>query len=211
MSHQAAAKHLRQEVISTAKYETGRLVDPASPAYFGAVRAVMSDVEYVGALFNGWDGKDDKKIATRMTFTRCLADLFAPATRNAQYATYAKHLYELYRCGTVHLRAPKQLRNVANQPEILSWTLMVEREESIDVGGAEIQLRHLSPFRGPGLPDRITLPVSIAALFEDFVFACEHFASALEVEQAGGGIALLRRWESAAIGLCAPTRSSLSW
>jgi hypothetical protein len=53
MPHAEAAGRLRQEVIGTLRHETGSLVDEAK--FFGAVRAIMCDIDYVAALFAGWD------------------------------------------------------------------------------------------------------------------------------------------------------------
>jgi len=50
MPHAEAAGHLRQEVIGTLRHETGSLVDEAK--FFGAVRAIMCDIDYVAALFD---------------------------------------------------------------------------------------------------------------------------------------------------------------
>ncbi len=62
MTHAQAAEHLRDEVVDTCRFETGRLVTAKDPALFGAVRAVMSDLDYVAALYHGWNGKRRDKI-----------------------------------------------------------------------------------------------------------------------------------------------------
>jgi hypothetical protein len=62
MTHAEAAGHLRQEVIGTLRHETGSLVDEAK--FFGAVRAIMCDIDYVAALSAGWDGQDPRRIST---------------------------------------------------------------------------------------------------------------------------------------------------
>ena len=42
--------------------------------------------------------------------------------------------------------------------------------------------------------DLALLPVSVLAIYEDFLTACEHFAGLLEAEAAAGGSELLTRW-----------------
>lgn len=47
MSHAAAIAHLREEVIGVARADAGRLVVADRPAFFGAVRGVICDLDYV--------------------------------------------------------------------------------------------------------------------------------------------------------------------
>lgn len=49
------------------------------------------------------------------------------ATGNENYRRWAEHLYELYRTGLVHLRAPKVLHNETQHPPKLAWFLMFDR------------------------------------------------------------------------------------
>lgn len=109
MSHREAAAHLPEEVIGTCRRETGRLVDPVEPAFFGAVRGVLSDLEYPAALWAGWDGANRRHIATARKSVRFLREVMAPATSEPAYADLAEHVFQLFRVGTVHLRAPKRL------------------------------------------------------------------------------------------------------
>jgi len=211
MSHDAAAAHLTCAIIPTAKYETGRLVDIDSPAFFGAIRGTMCDLDYVAALHHGWDGRDERQIATRAKSVHFLTNVVAPAAHNQGYGRYAQHLYDLYRVGIVHLRGPKQLENPANTPPVMSWALMVERRDSWAPDGVPFDLEHLLPVVAPTPPARLFLPLSIRALFDDFVVACEQFAQDLETEKRAGGQQLLARWNSAAAGLTRPAKSNLLW
>ncbi len=127
MSHEEAADHLRHEVVGTLRHETGPLVREAK--FFGAVRAIMCDIDYVAALFEGWDGKDPRRIATAGTFRTFVETVFPAATGDQGYEAFAGHLYAMYRVGTVHLRHPKQLENAGASTPVLSWGIMVERTE----------------------------------------------------------------------------------
>ena len=82
----------------------------------------------------------------------------------------------MYRVGTVHLRHPKQLENAAASTPILSWGVMVERTEDFDypLRGKAFTGTHLQPVKINAT--KILLPVSLKALFEDFIAACEEFA-----------------------------------
>jgi len=93
----------------------------------------------------------------------------------------------------------------------MSWALMVERKESWAPNGVSFDLDHLVPVVAPTPPPRLFLPLSIRALFDDFVLACERFALDLEAEDAACGRQLLDRWNSAAAGLARPGQSKLVW
>jgi len=210
MTHDEAAEHLRNEVVGTLNHETRPLVEEAK--FFGAVRAVMCDIDYVAALFAGWDGKDSRRIATAEKFRSFVEHVFSSATGNSGYRTFAGHLYAMYRVGTVHLRHPKQLENAAASTTILSWGVMVERTEDFAYpsGGKAFTGTHLQPVKVDAA--KTILPVSLKALFEDFVAACGEFARFLEVEKAAGGHALLDKWREVADALVAPDRTTtLSW
>jgi hypothetical protein len=148
MSHREAAEHLRKEVIETCRSETGRLVDPNKPAFFGAVRGVLSDLEYPAALWAGWNGENRRHIATSEKSVRFLRDVMASATGERAYADLGKHLFELYRVGTVHLRAPKKLIVHDGETDVaLTWALMSHRRDTAVVAGEMVELEHLRPKR----------------------------------------------------------------
>ena len=174
MTHDEAAEHLRQEVVGTLRHETGPLVDEGK--FFGGVRAIMCDIDYVAALFEGWDGQDSRRIATAEKFRTFMESAFPAATGDQGYKAFAGHLYAMYRVGTVHLRHPKQLQNAGAATAVLSWGVMVERRENFDypAGGQAFTGTHLQPVKVD--PSKTILPVSLKALFEDFIAACEYFA-----------------------------------
>ncbi len=209
MTHDEAAEHLRREVVGTLRYETGPLVHEGK--FFGAVRAIMSDIDYVAALFEGWDGNDPRRIATARKFQSFVETVFAAATGDHGYTRFAGHLYTMYRVGTVHLRHPKQLENVSASTPVLSWGVMVERTQAFEypLGGTAFTGIHLQPVRVDA--SKTILPVSLKALFEDFIAACEHFAKLLEAEKGSGGHAMLGKWQSVADALVTPDRTDLLW
>jgi hypothetical protein len=137
--------------------------------------------------------------------------VFTAATGDQGYKVFAGHLYAMYRVGTVHLRHPKQLENAAASTSVLSWGVMVERTEDFDYpsGGKAFTGTHLQPVKVNAT--KTVLPVSLKALFEDFIAACEHFAKLLETGKAASGNAMLDKWRSVAYALVAPDRTKLLW
>jgi hypothetical protein len=209
MTHEQAAAHLRHEVMDTARFETGRLVSPQEPALFGAVRAVMSDLEYVAALYYGWNGKRRDKIATREKTIRFVREVMSDATGDEGYRLWAEHLYTLYRTGLVHLRMPKVLTSPTSSTPCLGWALMYERADHLSEANGSLQVEHLHLCR---TNDRVShLPVSIKALFDDFLLTCERFAADLDAEGACGGTELIRRWDQTTNALADPEDTPLTW
>jgi hypothetical protein len=204
-----AARHLRATVIDTARRETGRLVTEEDTAFFGAMRAVMSDMEYVAALYCGWDGKDTRKIATAGKSAAFMREVVASATRNDGYKRWAQHLYELYRCGLIHRRAPKVVSSDRSSTRILSWALMYGRTASLGADLDEAPVEHLTLHRASA--ELAVLPVSVLAMYEDFLLACEWFADALEVEDAAGGEERLTRWQESWNGIIDIESTKLIW
>lgn len=207
MNHEEAAKYLRREIIETLRYETGRLVGPPGPAFFGAVRSILTDLDYVAALYSGALGRRNRRdIGQRGDTVAFLSDVMAAATGDAGYRKYGEHLRDMFRVGTVHLRAPKQLENAACSTPILSWAIMEDRTEhdfEYPLGSGKMHSgTHMQPFAVDA--NKTVLPVSITALFEDFIAACEHFAKLLEAEKAAGGHVSLDRWWSVADVLVTP-------
>jgi hypothetical protein len=212
MTHAEIAAHLRDEISNTAKYETGRLVIPhdaapvwhSSPAFFGATRAVLSDIDYVAALWHGRNTptEDRRQLATKEKTTRWVREVWARGSGIAGYATFATQLLDLYRHGTVHLRSPKVIRNPVTGDQVV-WALMGGREDGIQTEAGLIEsARHLEPVRLD--THLVALPVSVEALLEDFLKACEWLAREYEAEEAAGGTDMRDRWRTAADLLVTP-------
>lgn len=209
MSHDEIAAHLRDEVCGTARRETGRLVTGRDPALFGAVRGVMCDLDYVAALYYGWNRKRRDKVATKRKSVRFLRQVMAPATGDSGYRDFAQHLYDLYRCGVVHLRAPKLLKSPHGSTKALTWALMYPRKGSLEVDGQELELEHLKLLRRDA--SLTYLPLSIKALFDDFLATCEHIAEEAEAERDAKGSALRSRWRQTANALVEAEPTGLRW
>ncbi len=145
----------------------------------------MCDIDYVAALYVGWDGIDRRKIATGQKTIRFLEEVIADAAERQAYRTYARHLYDMYRVGTVHLREPKIVVKVDESctTPALTWALMQARRDFVRIGAESYSLSHLEPIvvrkRIANFPEATMLPVSIQALFDDFLSGCEVLATRL--------------------------------
>jgi hypothetical protein len=163
-------------------------------------------MDYVAALYVGAQGRARRDIGQRRDTLAFLSDVVAVATRDVGYRDYGAHLRDMFRVGTVHIRAPKRLENGASSTPIMSWGLMEYRTERLTAGHDATHLRPVAID-----PTRTILPVSINVLYEDFIRACEHFAGLLEAEEAAGGHAVLDRWRSVADVLVTPEPTGLRW
>jgi len=89
--------------------------------YFGVPRLVLSYVDYLGALYNGYNGKRERKTGRRL-FTNSeyakifLNDIFGQVDPN--YITYGAMLWEIHRNGTIYLYSPKILKDVRSNRTI---------------------------------------------------------------------------------------------
>lgn len=209
MTHREIATHLREEVCNTARKETGRLVTEDDPALFGAVRGVMCDLDYVAALYYGWSGKRRDHISRKAKSIRFIRDVMSAATGNDGYREFAAHLYDLYRCGVVHLRAPKFLASPNASTKTLTWALMYERKDQLQINSRQHELEHLKLLKASA--KLAYLPLSIKALLDDFLVTDEHVAQEIEAEGNAGGTELRDRWRSTADALAVAEPSKLSW
>jgi hypothetical protein len=209
MNHNQMIRHLQHEFLLTVKYETGRLAETHRPAFFGVARAILCELDYLAALYCGWDGRDRRRIATPVKFRRFLEQVVTPATRNPGYATLGAHLYEIYRVGTVHLRGPKRLLNPHASTQELSWALLNERSELAKIGARIVRLRHLRLARID--PGKTLLPVSVQGLYRDLFRTCSRYVQELRAEKRANGTLLRDRWRTTADALVTPETTQLTW
>jgi hypothetical protein len=219
MTHDEAAAHLRENVLHVARYETARMLGPPGPAYFSLVLGVMCGIDYVAALYTGWDGMGGHRaIAKRWKTIAFMHDVMTTATAEAGYKAYGEHVYDIFRCGTVHLGGPKRVKLTSQEcsTPVLTWALMPRRVDTVPIGRRNYSMRHLQPQvvkkQIEHYAEVTVLPVSLYALFDDYVAACEFFAADLEAERDAGESALLRRWRSTADLLTQPEPvENLEW
>ena len=124
-------------------------------------------------------------------------------------STYGRHLYELYRCGLIHERVPKVLRSATASTQLLGWALMYARVDRLGPHRGNVEVEHLRLQVVDN--DLAVLPVSVLAIYEDFLTACAHFAGLLEAEAVAGGSELLTRWWQTWNALGSPEETTLTW
>lgn len=202
--------------MNTARFETGRLVtsNPSAPvqrglpAFFGATRAVLTDLDYVAALWHGRSTPDEsrRRLATSAKTVTFVREVLAPGSGVPAYDDFAKPLMDLYRHGTVHLRAPKTIRD-PNTGRRVEWALMGGRSDGVSDGsGGHFQATHLQPLTVA--PSVLILPVSVTALLEDYLAACDWLAAQYIAEAATAQTDLRDRWRSAADLMVTPEDES---
>ena len=208
MTHDEAVAYLKSFAF-WCRYQTEGLID--SRAIFVAVRSLMCDFDFLGALYGGFDGSDTAKKQNRFRFLRLFREVVARATNNHASGKYAPHLYDSSRVGSVHLGTPRRLTNPNNSTPILTWSLLPSQDgvAEQDHDGRPILLAHLQTVRQN--PKTVVLPICVPRLFEDFNTTCEFFAGLLQTEKTEGGCSLLERWRLTALVLATPEPSRARW
>ena len=178
--------------------------DKAEGGYFSVPRLVLCCVDYLGALYCGFDGKDPNHIATANKAKKFLREVMAKADR--RYGGRGDLLVEMYRHGTVHLNAPLSLiRSTDNR--IITWQCYKGPRTAAT---AERIIVHLHPYEFQAGAD--ILPISINCLYDDLLASIEEYCNLLLLDdnQNGGG-ELITRFVSAANALVVPKRVSFRW
>jgi hypothetical protein len=188
----------------------------AEGGYFGVPRLVLAYVDYLGALYNGYDGSVDR--TGRRVFAKTIyAKTFLVEVFGAVHKDYKKYgglLYDIYRHGTVHLYEPLTLRN-SSTGQTIEWHVFKQEKETrppTRVGGTtkpwNLMLLHLIPTRKPGQtdPNVWVLPVSINCLYSDLLAALDVYAERLQKETD-----LANRFQKTINALLIPEETDLLW
>lgn len=114
--------------------------------YFGVSRLVLCYVDYLGALYIGYNGETDrsgrKKISTVNKAKSYIKHVLSKV--DPLYESYGDLLYEMYRHGTVHLYQPKTFIN-KDTKETLSW--LTHKGSRIAEDEYNGKLEHMNPKR----------------------------------------------------------------
>jgi hypothetical protein len=205
MGHTEAVQHLRSTFPLHVKHD----VDAAAP--FGAIRSIFAGIEYVAALYAGWNGKSGGMIATRRKTVEFLKEVLPAATGVEEYSLFAEHLYDLFRSGTVHLYVPRRLHAQHGVLDAVPQLVCVDWR--IDDGRSALPRGRLYSVAPPARCHRgHHRPISLATtLLNDLLAAAGWLASRLEEEAEGGGRTLLDRWRETADGMSRPAKTNLHW
>lgn len=86
---------------------------------------------------------------------------------------------------------------------------MYDRTDQLGANRVHAEIHHLRVHKVDA--DLALLPVSVLALYEDFLAACEHFAHLLEAEAEAGRADLLTRWWQTWNALGSPEATHVIW
>lgn len=213
MTHDEAVAHVRDHIVGITSREASVLIEMEPPAFFGAVLIIMCAIEYTGALYCGSRSADPREIVTRSKAVRFIHEVIAKASANNEYRSYAKHLYEMYRTGLVHLGEPRAIETTGQaSSRYLNWAISREAKHPGYRAGVGFFVHdHLALGQVERGTDTMYLPVSMRQLLKDFCAGCELFVKLLTDEQLKGASDLLTRWRQSADVLARPMKTSLSW
>lgn len=178
--------------------------------YFVVPRLVLSYVDYLGALHNGYTGRTNswgRRIFADASYAKkFLRDFFGKIDQN--YFNHGDLLWEIYRNGTIHLYEPLTLEN---DGKTISWQIFKggsgERTiiAPIGAGGAMIPLPHVVPW--PVQPPTVwVLPVSTTCLYEDLLVSIDKFAQLVRTDSTAQG-----KFRSTMDALVVPEQTSQTW
>lgn len=197
--------YLDGDLRKSIRDDIGPSIQARQGGYFGVTRAVLCYVDYLGGLYGGWEGKVNsrtgaKEIATTKKAIAFIKDVLGDV--DAAYRQNGALLYKMYRHGTVHLYAPRDLRR--KDERVLSWLpYRGDRGQWLSVPRAH-KVRHLNPIRGDD--DSDWLPVSITCLYHDLLASLDVLFGKVQRDSE-----LLTRWHCACAGLLDPDPTSLEW
>lgn len=157
--------------------------------YFGVTRQIVCMIDFLGALYSGFDPKKDithrkdgkviKKIAKSGKALRFIKEILGEIDQN--YRVNGKYLIEMYRNGLVHLYQPKELEIEGGR--ILSW-LPYKGPRTGDILVSDNRIirgaSHLLIVENMG---QHFLPVSIKCLYDDLLTAIDLYMGKLRNEK----------------------------
>jgi len=177
--------------------------------YFAAPRLVLSYVDYLGALYHGYEGKSDSKnrriFADPKYAKNFLSNVFG--RKDDGYKKYGDLLWEIYRNGTIHLYSPKSLKDIASKRTV-GWLIhKLERKAQLRDTfneGMYFTATHLKPYdHGNGT---WTQPISIKCMYEDLIYAIDRFAQIISTDHN-----LESKFRSTSDALSIPETTLIEW
>jgi hypothetical protein len=166
----------------------------------------LSYVDYLGALYVGYNGKRDANTGRRIfTSGKCakifLNHIFGHIDPN--YIKYGALLWEIYRNGTIHLYSPKILKNV-NSSRTIGWIARKENRVCQLVSPYNFLAIHLVPHNRGN--NSWVLPISIKCLYEDLISAIDRYVSLISKDSM-----LQSKFRRTADALLDPEDTRLTW
>lgn len=181
--------------------------------YFGATRQILCFLEFLGALYSGYNGRDKypngaKKIASSKKSIMFIKKILGEV--DDMYSQNGKYLYAMYRHGLVHLYQPRTIKQ--KNGRILMWAPYKGARERAtinfrtDVREFSIQnVRHMGISENPSDKSSDLLTVSIICLYKDLLTVIDNFY--LRVE--GNKNDELKKWRETANAILEPEEYSV--
>ncbi len=181
---------LEDEVKEQVFLEIAPILYIGQPAggYFGVTRQILCFVDFLGALYCGYDKKEkneDLKKYKRMRISKSekvekfISEFFGSEI-DPKYRENGKVFYQMYRHGLVHLYQPKTIKQKAGR--ILSWAIYKGGREShpeaFDTQEGKFIIpnaRHLDIVVDPRNQNCDLLTISITCLYKDLLTVIDRF------------------------------------
>lgn len=176
-------------------------VGMAQGGYFGVIRQILCLVDFLGALYYGYDGEIDKRTGRKLISksekaTRFIEEIMGDNDPN--YKTNGKYLYLMYRHGLVHLYQPKEIE--LRDGKKLSWFAYKGPREGAKV--LELQnVRHMGISQSPQDSNVKLLTISIICMYYDLITAVDLYTKRIELDDG-----LQNRWISTANAISEPDK-----
>lgn len=184
--------------------------------FFSVPMLVLSCVDYLGALYSGWQ-PSERDHNGRPIFTssvkavRYLHDVFGEVF--PEYKKQGRLLWEIYRHGTVHLNEPKALQN---GKKTISWYIFKGNwKERMIVGkvptgiGKSVEmsfLSHIVPIEITGLPDEWIMPVCTTCLYEDLLGSLDVYSQMIQKDPT-----LEDKFRNTVNEMVKPDQTNITW
>ena len=202
------------DLATSARNDIEPIIQPTNPegGYFGVPRAVLSYIDYLGALYRGYNGEQDRngvrRIATSRKAEHFITEIMSQI--DPVYGESGRLLYRMYRHGTVHLYRPNAMRRPDRR--IIAWISYKGPREGLVSDGniTDVPARHCKPIRWSDEEDR--LPVSINCLYDDLLSSIERYYGMIEVEiNSGQNSRLQENFSNVVDALMEPDETDLTW
>lgn len=137
--------------------------------YFIIPREVFAYVDFLGALYCGYDGSVDRagrrRIASWWKAERFLEEVFGGV--DPMYQGHGRLAYEMYRHGTIHVFRPHKLARPDGAT--IEWLAYKGERSNVPVRYAtqHFSVSHLEPYLLDAGDNRSVLPLSINVLYQD--------------------------------------------
>lgn len=170
--------------------------------YFGVTRQILCLVDFLGALYCGYDGKTNKKtgrmiISEPWKAVKFIEEILGDVDQ--KYRENGEILFNMYRHGLVHLYQPRTVRQQNGRE--LKWAIYKGARERANVNFKTDEreftipdARHLGISTNPSDKKSDLLTISITCLYKDLLSAIDkYYFELLEKDEKW-----LKNWQSTA-------------